>query len=162
MPSDDALLATHQMNKMSASCSRCGFSYQVIIASRLPCGEAPARSSRAGGRRWSSRAVPTKGRYGWIRAVVEPHIRDKIIEEATRQDVSISEIVRQACRAYIEDGTQAGWGAEDVREAIRRAAPRWTAKPVELEGWLLVFGLTPAMVEDIVAELSKPHVNEDR
>lgn len=161
---DDDLLATHNMSELTASCTRCGFSYAVIIADRIPCGKPPKRKprriqSKSG---YESRVKPNKDqRYGWIRAVVEPETREGLVAESLRQEMTLSEIVRQACRAYLSGDQERGWTADDLRAAITRVSQQWTQKPLELEGWMLIFGMTPSMVEDIIAELKRPTLGKE-
>lgn len=153
---DDTLLATHDMSASTAACNRCGFNYALIIEQRIACGDGPA------GRR---RGRPPKGRnlqpsqpgdrYGWLRVVVSPEVRNKAIESAKEQDITLSEVVRRALSVHLGDRTVGGWGEQDVREAITAVAQTWTRKPIELEGSLIVFGMSPQMVDDLIQELYK-------
>lgn len=96
-------------------------------------------------------------RYGWIRFVTTPALRNRTIEYARARGVSLSDIVRQALVAYLDDknpSTIRGWSEANVRSAIQTVARSWTRKPVELEGdVLLVFGMSKQMVDDLIAEL---------
>lgn len=95
-------------------------------------------------------------RYGWIRFVTTPELRNRAIEYAGAHGVSLSDVVRSALIAYLDDGvaTVRGWSENDVRDAVRRVAKTWTRQPVELEGdVMLVFGITPKMVDQLVEEL---------
>lgn len=95
-------------------------------------------------------------RYGWIRFVTTPELRNRAIEYAQGQGVSLSDVVRRALIAYLDNGvaTVRGWSEKDVRDAVRKVAKGWTRQPVELEGdVMLVFGVTPKMVDQLVEEL---------
>lgn len=93
-------------------------------------------------------------RYGWIRLVTTPELRNRVVETARQRGVTLSDIVRTALTAYLDGkGTVTGWSEDDLRTAIQQTAPRWLAKPLELEGVMLVFGMTPDMVDDLIVEL---------
>lgn len=44
---------------------------------------------------------PRRPGLSWIRLVCEPELRMKLIDRAADADVSLSEVVRRACRAYL-------------------------------------------------------------
>lgn len=152
---DEQLLATHDMSLSTARCRRCGFTYSIIIGDRMVCGKAPLREMPIQTRhRGPNLAVtPAGARYGYLRLAVHPKLRDKTIERARAQHVSLSEIVRRALEAYLGGEVLAGWSEKNVREAIKAAAAKWVKKPVEVEGAWLVFGMTPQMVDELVIEL---------
>lgn len=152
---DDALLATHDMSVATAACNRCGFNYALIIEQRIPCGEGPGR--RRGRPPKGRNLEPTRAgdRYGYLRVVVSPDLRDKAIQTAKAQNISLSEVVRRAMTVHLGDRTVGGWGEQDLREAITAIAPTWTRQPIELEGSLIVFGMSPQMVDDLIQELYK-------
>ena len=55
-------------------------------------------SNRASGPGYVDPRRPT---LSWIRIVCEPPLRRAMIAEAERQNVSLSEAVRRACRRYV-------------------------------------------------------------
>jgi len=149
---DEELLRTHKLSAATGRCRECGFSRVMILSGRIVCGQAPKRSS--GRPVGSAGLVPSEegAGYGWIRLVVAPSLRNRLIDVARRKDTTLSAIVRRAIMAYLDE-TPTGWGEKEVRAVIQKVAAKWTRKPVELEGTLLVFGMTPSMVDDIITEL---------
>jgi hypothetical protein len=151
---DEQLLATHDMSTSTARCRRCGFAYGIIVEDRIACGKAPPRARALPNRRGPNLApTPPDARYGFLRLAVHPKLRDRAIERAKAQHVTLSEIVRRGLEAYLGGEVLAGWSEKNVREAIKTAAAKWVKKPVEVEGAMLVFGMTPQMVDELVVEL---------
>lgn len=153
---DEELLATHEMSPQTAMCLRCGFSYKMIVDERIVCGKGPLRAHSLPKQRHRGpnlAVTPAGARYGYLRLAVHPKLRDKTIERALAQHVTLSEIIRRALEAYLGGEVLAGWSEKNVREAIKTAAAKWVKKPVEVEGAMLVFGMTPQMVDELVIEL---------
>lgn len=62
---------------------------------------------RIHGGSWASKRGyrdPAKPQYAWMRFVCEPELRRKMVEMAQREETTLSEIARRACREFIERG----------------------------------------------------------
>lgn len=46
---------------------------------------------------------PRRPGWSWLRLVCEPELRLLLVARAKQENVNLSEIVRRACRAYVEE-----------------------------------------------------------
>lgn len=108
------VLATHTIGVNDMRCIDCRRGYAAIADGLIECEyrgkkTKTARTGAVVGRNYPDRRTaaagyrdPRRPSWAWLRLVCEPELRDRLVEEARRQDVNLSEIVRRACRAYVE------------------------------------------------------------
>lgn len=106
------VVATHSIEPTDLACRRCKRPYRSIVQDEIECDVAPVAGEDAeepgrrvkSGRPWGSTrgyVDPKRPGLAWIRAVCEPELRTELIAEAVKHDVTLSEIVRRACRRYV-------------------------------------------------------------
>jgi hypothetical protein len=108
------ILSTHLLGTEDLVCQRCGRAYGAIIEGEIECDVEAAPGETGPGRirswgTWGSRrgyVDPNRPGLAWIRAVCEPELRALLVAEAERQRITLSEIVRRACRVYVGLGDE--------------------------------------------------------
>lgn len=108
------ILSTHSIGVEDMACRRCGRKYGLIVEEELPCDapgpdptEAIDERKRPGTRSRGTWAEtrgytdPKRPGLAWIRAVCEPELRRMLIAAAETEGVTLSEVVRRACRRYV-------------------------------------------------------------
>lgn len=106
------VLATHLIEPTELACRRCKRTYRAIVEGAIECDVEPVAGESAGGegrkvksgRPWGSErgyVDPKRPDLAWIRAVCEPELRTALIARAVKEELTLSEIVRRACRVYV-------------------------------------------------------------
>lgn len=108
------VLSTHDIGVNDLACQRCYRPYRTIVEGLVACDVQPSnvlpptdpnyrpevlkRSRRAHGFGYVD---PDRRNLSWVRLACEPALRESLIERANADQVSMSEVVRRACRKYL-------------------------------------------------------------
>lgn len=108
------VLATHDIGVNDLACQRCHRLYRRIVETMVVCDVEPSNlmpptdpeyrpDASARGRRASGYGYldPSRRNLSWIRLACEPSLRAELIARSNADHVSLSEVVRRACRAYL-------------------------------------------------------------
>lgn len=104
------VLATHEIDPNRLVCRWCDRTYRMILQGEIECDKAPPVGKqgpiayrRPAEPRASLRGYedPKRPHFAWLRAVCEPELRTMLVSRAVKEGITLSEVVRRACRAYV-------------------------------------------------------------